>query len=70
MIILYNCIDKVGRDSFANSTQSDGPYKATPPKPGRKSSSPFGPNPIVPGGKTTTQHNTLKIINHKKGTED
>jgi len=31
---------------YTNATQSDGPYKATPPK---RKLAPFGPNPIVPG---------------------
>lgn len=41
---------KVSRDLYSNVTRSDGPYKAKPPKPRKTASSPFGPNPVVPGG--------------------
>lgn len=55
----------VSRDLYANVTRSDGPYKATPPKPRKTPSSPFGPNPVVPGGKNVEKVSGLSFFSHQ-----
>ena len=60
-IKIFTTTSTVSRDLYSNVTRSDGPYKAKPPKPRKTPSSPFGPNPVVPGGTKSRSYILLSI---------